>query len=324
MRPFFEAPKKKEHKSNEPAAPGLKVVAGGAAGAGAAAGGAGGGVATGGSGRGPGGAPILRSRAEEVDRLTAGGKNDSDFLKFTDSPVTDTPAEIPRAENTQPKTEAEWMAHPEWPQRKRPLDKKGFWKNREEISYCLSKAQAPEPDDSEMQGNPLWQKPQSSAEIKKGECWTPAFKEYLLEWTGSGRTITDLARKLGIPYYRLNLWLQQDAEMAERLKAARAIGVDAMVEEALKTATNPVMTKETIEQYDGKGKLVSTAVKHFDNVYARKLAVNTRMLLAAKWMPDRYGEKPVAQETASQAEKILAARRRVMGLEDGKDSDHHS
>lgn len=277
-----------------------------------------------GRGRGVGGAPNSRSRPEEIDRFVAGGKNDSGFLKFTDAPVTDQPAEIPRAENTQPRTETEWLAHPEWPQRKRPLNKKGFWKNREEISYCLSKAQPPEPDDAEMGGNPLWHKPQTSAEIKKGECWTPAFKEYLLEWTGSGRTLSDLARKLGIPYYRLKLWMQQDAEMAERIKAARAIGVEAMVEQALKTATNPVMTTETIDQFDGKGKLVNKAIKHFDNVYARKLAVNTRMLLAAKWLPERYGEKPVAQETASQAEKILAARRRVMGLEDSKDPNNHA
>lgn len=324
MRPFFIAPNKKDQSEAKPEGARVKAVAYSAAGAGAAPGGSGERVATSGSGRGAGGAPISRSRAEEVNRVVSDTKNDSDFLKFTDSPVTDTPAELPRAENTQPRTETEWMEHPEWPQRKRPLDKKGFWKNREEISYCLSKAQPPEPDDAEMGDNPLWQKPQTSAEIKKGECWTPAFKEYLLEWTGSGRTITDLARKLGIPYYRLNLWLQQDPEMRERVKAARAIGVEAMVEQALRTATTPVMTTETIEQYDGKGKLVNKAVKHFDNVYARKLAVNTRMLLAAKWQPDRYGEKPVAQETASQAEKILAARRRVMGLEDGKDPDHHA
>ena len=66
-----------------------------------------------------------------------------------------------------------------------------------------------------------------------------------------------------------------------------------------------------METYDETGQMRQKAVKRYDNVYARKLAFQSRQWLLAKLAPEKYGEKPQTGDTDSRAARILAARKRL-------------
>jgi hypothetical protein len=79
-------------------------------------------------------------------------------------------------------------------------------------------------------------------------------------------------------------WIEAHADFAERIARARDMGFDAIAEEALEIADTPQIgeTEETSE--DGK------KVKREDMLGHRKLQVETRLKLLAKWAPKKYGE----------------------------------
>lgn len=80
-----------------------------------------------------------------------------------------------------------------------------------------------------------------------------------------------------------------------------------------RVATDPLMVEDVYERYDNDGNLLSRDVKTGDAVYARKLAVSTRLDLLKKWAPEKYGDKVEAKTDSSLASRILAARQRVAG-----------
>ena len=90
--------------------------------------------------------------------------------------------------------------------------------------------------------------------------------------------------------------------------------MDALADEALLIASTPMDTEEVAETTlaDG-GKVVVR--KKGDNTYARKLAFYSRVELLKKWAPDRYGEKISVDVTDKRAAAILAARRKLQGLD---------
>jgi hypothetical protein len=79
-------------------------------------------------------------------------------------------------------------------------------------------------------------------------------------------------------------WIEANRTFAERIARARELGFDAIAEEAMEIADTPQIgeTEETSE--DGK------KVKREDMLGHRKLQVETRLKLLAKWAPKKYGE----------------------------------
>lgn len=78
---------------------------------------------------------------------------------------------------------------------------------------------------------------------------------------------------------------QYVAPTAESIAQARARGYDALAEECLQIANTPLEGQETTT--DEKG----TSVKKGDMLGHRKLQIETRLKLLAKWDPRRYGDK---------------------------------
>lgn len=77
--------------------------------------------------------------------------------------------------------------------------------------------------------------------------------------------------------------IEKDAEFRTAMEEARAIGYDAIAEEALEIADNATL--------DGDGK------PNKEWMQRSKLRVETRLKLLAKWHPKRYGEKLEVQST---------------------------
>jgi hypothetical protein len=140
---------------------------------------------------------------------------------------------------------------------------------------------------------------------------SPECLEALCAYLAQGGMMLLFAKRLGLNRGTLSAWCSKDPEWKAAVAKAREQGVDALAEEALAMATDPLMVEDIYERYDNDGNLLSKDVKKGDAVYARKLAVSTRLDLLKKWAPEKYGDKVEAKTDSSLASRILAARNRI-------------
>lgn len=80
--------------------------------------------------------------------------------------------------------------------------------------------------------------------------------------------------------------MDADPEFATRFARARERGADAIAHEALEIADNPV---EGVRTETG-GKDGTKEIRE-DMLGHRKLQIETRLKLLAKWFPQKYGDK---------------------------------
>lgn len=116
--------------------------------------------------------------------------------------------------------------------------------------------------------------------------YTPELEEELIEWISNGRTLRDFCRQENKPAWRTVYgWLDANEEFSARFARARELGADAIAQEALQIAdtTQEGVTLTT----DEKG----TKEVRGDMLGHRKLQIETRLKLLAKWFPQKYGEK---------------------------------
>lgn len=150
-----------------------------------------------------------------------------------------------------------------------------------------------------------------------------------------GVPLTEICRAKGMPAPRtVRDWIADDSEVSAAIARAREEGFDAIAADCLRIADTPMpgqmekrellgVMKRTDE--DGKdqsvvlpdGELVVTEVRVEDMLGHRKLQIETRLKLLAKWDPKRYGER-VAVDHGLQdnlADRLRAARERTTNRE---------
>lgn len=111
--------------------------------------------------------------------------------------------------------------------------------------------------------------------------------EAIIDWIAQGKPLRAFCRRRGSPAWRTVYdWLEANADFAARFARARDMGADAIAEEALAIADTPL---EGVRREEG-GKDGSKRV-YEDMLGHRKLQVETRLKLLAKWNPKKYGEK---------------------------------
>lgn len=121
--------------------------------------------------------------------------------------------------------------------------------------------------------------------------YTKAKGDEICERIATGETLRDICRSAHMPnFQRVYEWIDADEDFAGRIARARDIGFDAIAFEALKIADTPIEGVETTTKDDGR-----VEKKTGDMLGHRKLQVETRLKLLAKWSPKKYGEK-IAQE----------------------------
>jgi len=117
-------------------------------------------------------------------------------------------------------------------------------------------------------------------------------KEEICERISDGEPLRSICRSEGMPKWRtVYQWMDADEEFLNNMEAARAIGADAIAEEALRIADTPLEGIETEESENG------LKIKKSDMLGHRKLQVETRLKLLAKWHPKKYGVKLTAEHT---------------------------
>jgi hypothetical protein len=126
-------------------------------------------------------------------------------------------------------------------------------------------------------------------------------------WLESGRTLRAYCRQEGKPSYStIYDWLEADAKTEDKLEStrfarARDLGEAQILQECLEIADNtevgeivtvkPVMV-EGIQACDDEGQpAYMVERKTADMIEHRKLRIDTRLKLLAKWNPKKYGDK---------------------------------
>jgi len=109
----------------------------------------------------------------------------------------------------------------------------------------------------------------------------------VLEWIASGRTLREWCRIPGNPCFTTVYdWKDKDQEFSLRFARAREIGEWLIAEECLEIADTPQLGEIVTKKADG-----STETKIADMIEHRKLQIDTRLKLLAKWNPKKYSQQ---------------------------------
>ena len=115
---------------------------------------------------------------------------------------------------------------------------------------------------------------------------TPAVIRRILSGLSKGTPLTVLCDSPDMPTHGLvRAWSAKDADLSVNIAHAREVGFDRIAHDALRIADT---TEEGIEECE---KEWGTEIKRADMLGHRRLRVETRLKLLAKWDPKRYGER---------------------------------
>lgn len=111
-------------------------------------------------------------------------------------------------------------------------------------------------------------------------------KQELCERISEGEPLRAICREEGMPTWRtVYLWREEDKEFDTLIARARHIGFDAIAEDVLLIADTPEIGEIITEKESGR------EVRREDMLGHRKLKIDARLKLLAKWDPKRYGER---------------------------------
>jgi hypothetical protein len=109
-------------------------------------------------------------------------------------------------------------------------------------------------------------------------------KQIILDGLSKGTPLTVICRDLQIADSTVRDWMANDETFSRDIAHARILGFDAIAMEALRIADTPLEGIEHTDTPDGP------RIKRADMLGHRKLQVETRLKLLAKWDPKRYGD----------------------------------
>jgi len=110
--------------------------------------------------------------------------------------------------------------------------------------------------------------------------------EKILDWIGGGDTLREFCRVPENPSYsQIYDWLDNDPAFQARFMRARAVGYDCMAEDCLRIANTPMVGEIVTDSEEGR------TVRREDMLGHRKLQVETRLKLLAKFNPKKYGDR---------------------------------
>lgn len=115
-----------------------------------------------------------------------------------------------------------------------------------------------------------------------------------------GEPLAAICRDLGVNRRTVNLWRKEDASIDEQIQDARDDGYDYLAKECLDIADN-TEEGEVIVEKGGKQE-----VQRGDMLGHRKLKIDTRLKLLAKWDPKRYGDKQQLEHTGPNGGPVQA------------------
>jgi len=114
--------------------------------------------------------------------------------------------------------------------------------------------------------------------------------EIICQELSEGIPLREICRKDGFPAWRtIYDWMYKDPDLSAAIAHARDVGYDALAEQCLEIADNMQFGKTYSESTDKNG-AVSKVVTTEDLLGHRKLQIETRLKLLAKFNPKKYGD----------------------------------
>lgn len=110
--------------------------------------------------------------------------------------------------------------------------------------------------------------------------------ESLALWISEGKTTRDWCRQNSISVTTVWNWMQKDAAFAETIARARELGEEVIAQECMAIADTPLEGEEQTIKADG-----GIEIKKSDMLGHRKLQIETRLKLLAKWNPKKWGDR---------------------------------
>ena len=101
-----------------------------------------------------------------------------------------------------------------------------------------------------------------------------------------GKPLRQICREKGIAWKSIYNWSGAYQDFAKRLAVARDMGEDAIAAEILDIADNPLTGEEVTVKGDG-----TKEIRRGDMFGHRKLQIDARFKLLAKWNPKKWGDK---------------------------------
>jgi hypothetical protein len=142
--------------------------------------------------------------------------------------------------------------------------------------------------------------------------YNPETAEKMCELLSEGVPLREICRMEGMPYWRaVYRWMAQDENLSAHIARAREVGYDAMAEECLIIADTPkIGFKKTFNSGSDDDEDSMTVVEE-DMLGHRKLQIETRLKLLAKWNPKKYGDRQIL---AGDAENPLEIQNDAMTI----------
>jgi len=123
--------------------------------------------------------------------------------------------------------------------------------------------------------------------------------EEIIQRLSEGEPLRQICRDNHMPEWRtIYDWMYRDPELSAAIARAREIGYDKMAEEVLQIADTPMMGQ--VQTIDDKGSTIRTE----DMLGHRKLQIETRLKLLAKWNPKKYGDRVAVAGDADSPLKV--------------------
>jgi len=129
-------------------------------------------------------------------------------------------------------------------------------------------------------------KAKTGAPKGSGSKFTQAYADRICQDVSNGIPLRQVARDLKIEWRTVYNWMEAHPPFATAIARARELGQEAILEDTLRLADTPVSGEITTTKPDG-----SVERKVEDMLGHRKLQIETRLKLLAKWNPKRYGDK---------------------------------
>lgn len=153
--------------------------------------------------------------------------------------------------------------------------------------------------------------------------YTQKASEEICERLSNGEPLRQICRDDHMPgWVAVYRWINTRPEFAERIARARELGFDAIASECLDIADTPLVGEEMevfgSEDGDPSNEKV-VKIKRSDMLGHRKLQIETRLKLLAKWCPKRFGELRRVDlnakvETQDMSEEDMLAELASMGI----------
>ena len=119
--------------------------------------------------------------------------------------------------------------------------------------------------------------------------YSPAVAQEICEGLAEGTPLREICRRDHMPEWRTVYdWMARDEALSTAIAHARDIGYDKMAEECLQIADTPVEGRKIVETDDGK-----VMYTREDMLGHRKLQIETRLKLLAKFNPKKYGDRAI-------------------------------